>query len=120
MKYEKTLVEYKIKADDISLYPQKAMPGFITYGLDEKEEKKQLPIKIRLVRTDEEEGFIERDFQIVLELCGDYHIEKLNCYTEHPSKWNSYGKIHLDLQNTIDLRDRLDAIIKETKTAKQC
>jgi hypothetical protein len=106
-KYEPTIVEYSVYADDISIYPDKAMPGLITYGSNGPGEKKQLQIKVRLIKTE------NREHQVVLELCGDYHIEKIVYCKSKPDTWNSYGKIWISKEQTKQLLIRLTNILKE-------
>ena len=112
MKYEKTIAEYTIKADDISLYPQKAMPERITYGGSDQAEHKYLPIKLRLVQTRSTEGMKDRPPQVVLELCGEYHVEELVYHSTKPDDWCSYGKIWLSKDEVEALVARLQSILK--------
>ena len=94
-KYEKDeRVKTTILADDISLYPQQAMKGKITYGGSGPGERKELPIKIRMIKT---EG---RPLQFTFELQGEYHVEELKYFSSNPLTWFSYGKFWLDLENS--------------------
>lgn len=99
-KYEKDeKAKTFIYADDISVYPQKAMEGRITYGNPKFTEQKNLPIKVRLIKT---KG---RPLQFVLELQGDYHVEDLAYFNSDPRSWRSYGKIWLDLKNSKEFAE---------------
>jgi len=117
-KYEKDeKAKTFIYADDISVYPQKAMEGKITYGNPKFSEQKNLPIKVRLIKT---KG---RPLQFVLELQGDYHVEDLAYYSSVPRSWRSYGKIWLDLKNSKEFAEWILAALevynpkqKESKT----
>jgi hypothetical protein len=97
-KYEKKeLAKINIAADDISLYPQRMARGKITYGGASRGERKNLPIKVRLVET---EG---RPPQFILELQGNYHVEDLSYFVSDPDSWISYGKLWLSLEDARKL-----------------
>lgn len=92
-KYEKDeIASIMIYADEISLYTNN-MNGTMTYGADRQAEKKQLPIKVRLVKT---EG---RPQQFTFELCGPYHIEQRRI----KDNWFSYGKFWLSIEESEKL-----------------
>jgi hypothetical protein len=117
MKYEKAITSYTIYAEDISIYPQLLAPGKITYGSDGVGEAKQLPVKVRLIKTSQEQNFKERDYQVVLELCGEYHVEELTRAATDPATWHSYGKIWLSKYQARALIDRLRALVQEIDAA---
>lgn len=99
-KYEKTeYAGFTIVADDISLYPQKLAKGKITYGKGGIAERKNLPIKVRLI------GTAGRPPQFALELQGEYHVEDMSYYQTNPDGWRSYGKIWLSLDDAENLAD---------------
>lgn len=96
-KYEECIVSHQVKADDISLFPQRLAPKRITYGNGRNGEEKSLPIDLRLVKS---EG---RPNQLAIELGGDYHVEDLFCYTTDITDWKHYGKIWLSKSQAISL-----------------
>lgn len=98
-RYDKETRGCSIWADDISLYPQKAMRGYLTYGGGEKGERKMLPLNVRLIRTGTGDGMVSREPQITIELGGDYHVEPIVRPNEHPDGWKHYGKIWLSMDN---------------------
>lgn len=116
-KYEKAITSYTIYAEDISVYPQLLAPGKITYGLDGVGEAKQLPVKVRLIKTSPDQNLRERDYQIVLELCGEYHIEEITRAATDPATWHSYGKIWLSKYQARALIERLRSLIGEIDAA---
>ena len=105
-KYEKDeKTKTIIFADDISVYPQKAMGGKITYAGQGVGERKNAPIKARMIKT---QG---RPLQFTFELQGDYHVENLSYFNSDPNNWQSYGKIWLDLENAEKLAEWILAAI---------
>jgi len=112
-KYEKDeRAKIHIYADDISVYPQKAMEGKITYAGQGIGERKNAPIKARMIKT---EG---RPLQFTFELQGDYHVKELGYFSSDPKNWQSYGKIWMDLENSKKLAEWILAAI-EVHTAKK-
>jgi hypothetical protein len=97
-KYEKDeRARTLVGADDVSVYPQKGMPGLITYGNPPMSEKKNLPVKVRLVKTD------CRPFQFILEFGGEYHVESLSYMVTDPREWWSYAKVWLSIEDSLAL-----------------
>jgi hypothetical protein len=115
IRYEKTISQYEVRADDISIYPQLegTMPGQITYGGRGKAEQKDLPIRLRLINNDGSYGLRGRHPQVVIELCGDYHVETLAYPTINPKDWFSYGKVWLSRKAVKELIERLQMLLED-------
>ena len=93
----------ELRADDVCLYPQKAMPGKILYGGLEPGKSKNLPID--LVKVSGQHGN-----QLIFIFRGEYHIENIvDC--PKPENWRTYGKFWLSFQEAVKLRNFLNATL---------